>query len=124
VRNALDRTFGNSTALNAGYSNTLAGMLAARKRDYPEAIRTYTLALLAFKESGNELEHAKTAIKYAAMILQKNTETERPDRREVEDAVRTLSGALPQVRGRRMLKELEEGERVLLSLQRIGLRLR
>lgn len=124
VRNALDRTFGNSTSLNAGYSNTLAGMLAARKRDYPEAIRTYTLALNAFKESGNELEHAKTAIKFAAMILQKNTETERPDRREVDEAARIVTGALPQVRGRRMLKELEEGERVLLNLQRIGLRLR
>jgi serine/threonine protein kinase len=44
VRNALDRTFAGTTALNAGYSSTLAGMLATRKRDYPEAIRTYTLA--------------------------------------------------------------------------------
>jgi hypothetical protein len=124
VRNALDRTFGNSTALNAGYSNTLAGMLAARKRDYPEAIRTYMLAVHAFKESGNELEHAKTALKYAAMILQKNNEAQRPDRREVEEAAKLLGGVLPGIRGKRMLKELEEGERVFYALQRIGLRLR
>jgi serine/threonine protein kinase len=124
VRSALNRTFGNSTALNAGYANTLAGMLAARKRDYPEAIRTYTLALDAFTETRNELEHAKTAVKYAAMILQKNSETERPERREVDDATKLLGTALPGIRGSRMLKELEEGERVFYALQRIGLRLR
>ncbi len=124
VRNALDRTFGNSTALNAGYSNTLAGMLAARKRDYPEAIRTYTLALQGFAQGKNDLEHAKTALKFCAMILQKNSETERPARREVEDAIELLRGALPVIRGQRMFKELEEGERALYALQRLGLRLR
>jgi hypothetical protein len=124
VRNALDRTFGNSTALNTGFSSALSGMLAARKRDYPEAMRTYMLAMRSFKESGNEVEYAKTALKYAAMILQKNTEAARPDRRQVEDAAKLLSAALPELRGRRMIKELEEGERVFAGLQRIGLRLR
>jgi hypothetical protein len=124
VRDALDRTFGNSTALNVGYSNTLAGMLAARKRDYAEATRTYMLALHAFKESGNELEHAKTTVKYAEMILQKNSEAQRPDRREVEETAKLLGGVLPGIRGKRMLKELEVGERVFYALQRIGLRLR
>jgi serine/threonine-protein kinase len=124
VRTALDRTFGTSTSLNAGYSNTLAGMLAARKRDYPEAIRTYTIALRSFKESGNELEHAKTALKYAAMILQKNSESQRPERKEVDEAAKLLGGVIPGFRGRKMLKELEEGERVFYALQRIGLRLR
>lgn len=126
VRDALDRTFGHShtSALNAGYWNTLAGMLAARKRDYPEAIRTYMLAMRAFKESRNELEHAKTALKYATMILQKNGEAQRPDRREVEEASQLLSAALPVVRGSRLLKELDEGERVLYALARIGMRLR
>jgi hypothetical protein len=58
------------------------------------------------------------------MILQKNGETERPDRREVDEATRLLAGALPGIRGQRMLKELEEGERLLTALQRMGLRLR
>jgi serine/threonine protein kinase len=125
VRDALDRTFGNSNAaLNAGYSNTLAGMLAARKRDYPEAIRTYMQAMRAFKESKNELEHAKTALKYATMILQKNGESQRPDRREIQEATQLLGAALPGIRGSRMLKELDEGERVLYALQRIGMRWR
>ncbi|MFN2462082.1 MAG: protein kinase [Candidatus Velthaea sp.] len=124
VRDVLDRTFGSTTTLNEGYSNTLAGMLATRKRDYPEAIRAYTAALAAFSNVKNHLEHAKTALKYATMILQKNSESDRPDRKEIEDAVDVLTSALPVIRGRRMHKELEEGERVLYALQRTGVRFR
>jgi predicted Ser/Thr protein kinase len=124
VRNALDRTFGKSAALNVGYSSTLTGMLAARKGDYPEAIRSYKQAMVAFSEGRNELEYAKTAIKFAAMILQKSGDAQRPDRREIEDAVKLLEVALPALSGRRMIKELEEGERVFGALQRMGLRFR
>jgi serine/threonine protein kinase len=124
VRNALDRTFGTTTTLNAGYASTLSGMLAARKRDYPEATRTYRLALRAFKEIGNELEYAKTTVKYAAMILQKNSETQRADRREIEEAIRQLAIGVLDLRARGMLKELEEAERVLAAMRRIALRLR
>ena len=124
VRDVLERTFGSTTTLNEGYSNTLAGMLATRKRDYPEAIRAYTAALGAFENVKNELEHAKTALKYATMILQKNTESGEADRKEIDVAVDVLVSALPVIRGRRMMKELEEGERVLYALQRIGVRFR
>ena len=124
VRNALDRTFGSTTTLNAGYASTLSGMLAARKRDYPEATRTYRLALRAFKEIGNELEYAKTTLKYAAMILQKNSESPRTDRREIEESIRQLGMAVLDLRARGMVKELEEAERVLSALRRIALRLR
>ncbi len=124
VRDVLERTFGSTTTLNEGYSNTLAGMLATRKRDYPEAIRAYTAALAAFSNVQNELEHAKTALKYATMILQKNTESDQPNRKEIDHAVDVLTESLPTIRGRRMLKELEEGERVLYALQRIGVRFR
>src|ERR1700722_3422668 len=99
-------------------------MLATRKRNYPEAIRTYTHALRVFVEVKNELEHAKTALKYATMILQKNSESEQPDRKELDDAAEVIARALPVIRGRRMIKELEEGERVLYALQRIGVRFR
>jgi serine/threonine protein kinase len=124
VRNALDRTFGSTTTLNAGYASTLSGMLAARKGDYPEATRTYRLALRAFKEVGNEVEVAKTTLKYSAMIMQKNSGAQRADRREIEEAIRQLTAALPGLRGRGQLKELEEAERVLSTLRRLGLRLR
>ena len=124
MRDVLERTFGSTTTLNEGYSNTLAGMLATRKRDYPEAIRAYTSALTAFENVKNDLEHAKTALKYATMILQKNTESGEVDRKEIDVAVEVLTSALPVIRGRRMMKELEEGERVLYALQRIGVRFR
>ena len=55
---SLERTFGNTPqTLNEGYANTLAGMLAARKRDWPEATRAYVAALKAFTEVRN---HART----------------------------------------------------------------
>ena len=52
------------------------GMLATRKRDYPEAARAYRAALDGFAEAKNELEHAKTALKFATMVLQQITEAE------------------------------------------------
>ena len=79
-------------------------------------------------EAGNELEAAKTSLKFSTMVLQKNTEGEaeglRVDRRELNDAVDILSEAIPSFRGRAMLKELEEGERLLYALQRTLIRTR
>jgi serine/threonine protein kinase len=80
ARTILERTFGNTQTLNEGYANTLAGMLAARKRDWSEATRAYAAALKAFSEVRNHAEHAKTALKYATMVLAKGAESERPDR--------------------------------------------
>ena len=100
-------------------------MLAARKRDYPEGVRAYTAALRAFLEAGNDIEHAKTSLKLAALILQKNSESERPVRREVDDAIEMLRNVMPNIRERRLLmpKENDEAERVLHALQRMGIRL-
>jgi serine/threonine protein kinase len=124
ARSVLERTFGNTQTLNEGYANTLAGMLAARKRDWTEATRTYSLALKAFADVGNQLEHAKTALKYGTMVLAKSTETEKPDRHEVENAIETLGRALLVLRARNLNAESEDGERVLYALQRLGVRLR
>ena len=124
ARNALERTFGNTQALNEGYANTLAGMLASRKRDWTEATRAYVAALKAFTEVRNHVEHAKTALKYASMVLSKSAESERPDRHEIENAIETLGRALPVLRARNLTAEVEDGERVLYALQRMGVRLR
>lgn len=118
ARALLGKTFGGSKRVDMGHAEALAGMLATRKRDYPEAQRAYRAALTAFTDAGNDLERAKTALKYAAMLLQKNGEGDRPNRRELNDAVDLLGDALPTLRGRGMHKELEEGERVLYALQR------
>ncbi len=122
ARAVLAKTFGRSRTVDLGYSETLAGMLATRKRDYPEAKRAYAAALRAFAEASNEVEAAKTAVKYGAMILQKNSEADFGNRHELADAVDTVTDALPSFRGRKMLKELEEGERLLYALQRLLIR--
>jgi hypothetical protein len=128
AREVLARTFGRSKAVDVGYSETLAGMLATRKRDYLEAARAYRAALSAFAEANNDLERAKTALKYGTMVLQKTSEGESTgmmrNRRELSDAVDILTDALPSFRGRAMLKELEEGERLLYALQRTLIRTR
>jgi hypothetical protein len=124
ARAILAKTLGKTRAIDLGYSETLAGMLAARKGDYAEAQRAYRAALAAFDEAKNELEGAKTALKYATMILQKNSGGDNPDGRELNDAVDLLTDALPAFRGRSMLKELAEGERLLYALQRRLIRTR
>ena len=124
ARSVLERTFGNTQTLNEGYANTLAGMLAARKRDWTEATRAYVAALKAFSEVRNHVEHAKTALKYATMVLAKSAESERPDRHEIENAIETLGRALLVLRARNLTAEVDDGERVLHALQRMGVRLR
>ncbi len=124
ARAILARTFGRSKTIDIGYSETLAGMLATRKRDYEEAARAYRAALNAFAEANNELEVAKTALKYGTMILQKNSEGSVLDRSELSSSVDILTEALPAFRGRSMFKELEEGERLLYALQRTLIRTR
>jgi serine/threonine-protein kinase len=124
ARSVLERTFGNTQTLNEGYANTLAGMLAARKRDWTEATRAYVAALKAFTEVRNHVEHAKTALKYATMVLAKGADSDRPDRHEIENAIETLGRALLVLRARNLSAEVADGERVLHALQRMGVRLR
>jgi len=125
MRSTLRRTFGTSTqTLNEGYANTLAGMLAARKHDYVEASRAYQVAMDAFSAVNNQLEHAKVVVKWATMVLAKASETDRPNRDEIENAIETLGRALLIVRSRNLTAEMEDGERVLYALQRMGLRTR
>jgi serine/threonine-protein kinase len=122
AREVLEKTFGSTATLNEGYANVLAGMLAARKGDFAEASRAYKFSLAAFQEVKNELEYAKTALKYGVMVLQKSTDPATTDRRDVEFAIETLMAAMPEMRGRRMSKELDESERILYALQKIGVR--
>jgi serine/threonine protein kinase len=124
AREVLRKTFGSTQTLNEGYANVLAGMLAARKGDFTDAARAYKLSLAAFLEVKNELEYAKTALKFGMMVLQKSSDPAATDRRDVEYAIETITNAMPELRGRRMGKELEESERVLYALQKIGVRYR
>jgi serine/threonine protein kinase len=125
MRSTLRKTFGTTTqTLNEGYANTLAGMLAARKHDWVEASRAYQVAMDAFAQVNNQLEHAKVVVKWATMVLAKASETDRPNREDVENAIETLGRALLIIRSRNLTAEMEDGERVLSALQRVGMRTR
>jgi serine/threonine-protein kinase len=124
ARAMLERKFGRSRAVEIGYSETLAGMLATRKREYAEASRAYRAAIAAFAEANNEIERAKTALKLGLMLLQKLDEGAYTERQELREGADVLNEALPSLRGRAMQRELAEGERVLYALQRYLLHLR
>ncbi len=124
ARAMLERRFGKSRAIDVGYSETLAGMLATRKRDYAEASRAYKAALTAFAEAKNEIERAKTALKLGLMLLQKLDEGAHTERLELREGADVLNEALPSLRGRAMQRELAEGERVLYALQRYLIQMR
>ena len=97
-----------------------------------EAVRGYLAADYDYPSNINsvrdDLERAKTALKYATMVLQRANDAESEgtimNRRELSDGVDILTDALPSFRGRAMLKELEEGERLLYALQRTLIRTR
>ena len=124
ARSVLNKTFGSTQQLNEGYANTLAGMLAARKSDWNEANRAYVSALKSFSDVRNFVEHAKTALKYTTMIAAKNAEIDHPDRTEIENAIELLGRSLLVLRSRNLTAEVDDGERLLQALQRMGVRLR
>ncbi|BDE05316.1 hypothetical protein WPS_05920 [Vulcanimicrobium alpinum] len=57
-------------------------------------------------------------------VLQKYSESDVYDRRELTGAVDVLTEALPSFRGRSMFAELADGERLLYALQRVLTRTR
>lgn len=117
VQEILTKTLGPGQALNQAYADVLAGMLAMRKHDYNEAERALRSAMALLKPV-NDLEYAKAGLKYALMIYQKTTETGKPDKRQFSEAIDVLSEALPILRGRAQLRDLEEGEKLMYALQR------
>ena len=68
-------------------------MIATRRRDYDEARDAYLSAMHELSAINNEVEYAKTALKFATMVLQKATDGKR-DRNELRDGVNRLNEAL------------------------------
>jgi eukaryotic-like serine/threonine-protein kinase len=93
LRQALDRALASSRNRNDALENVLKGMIATRRRDYDEAREAYLAAMHELSAINNEVEYAKTALKYATMVLQKATDGRR-DRNELRDAVNRLNEAL------------------------------
>jgi serine/threonine protein kinase len=118
VQDVLRQAFGNTTqSLNQAYADVLSGMLAMRKHDYGQAAISLKSAMSVLK-GRNDVEYAKTAIKFALMVYQKNNEGEKTHPQEIEEAIAACTEALPILRGRNQAKETEDGERLLYALQR------
>ncbi|HUN28178.1 MAG TPA: protein kinase [Alphaproteobacteria bacterium] len=93
LRQALDRALASSRNRSDALENVLKGMIATRRRDYDEARDAYLAAMHELSAINNEVEYAKTALKYATMVLQKATDGRR-DRNELRDGVNRLNEAL------------------------------
>lgn len=93
LRQALDRALASSRNRSDALENVLKGMIATRRREYDEARDAYLAAMHELSAINNEVEYAKTALKYATMVLQKATDGKR-DRNELRDGVNRLNEAL------------------------------
>jgi serine/threonine protein kinase len=93
LRQALDRALASSRNRSDALENVLKGMIATRRRDYDEAREAYMSAMHELSAINNEVEYAKTALKFATMVLQKATDGKR-DRNELRDGVNRLNEAL------------------------------
>jgi serine/threonine protein kinase len=93
LRQALDRALATSRNRTDALENVLKGMIATRRRGYDEAKDAYIAAMHELTAIGNEVEYAKTALKYATMILQKAADGRR-ERSELRDSVHRLNEAM------------------------------
>lgn len=119
VKEMLSSAFRPAEMLREAQRHVLTAMLAARKQNYAEATKEYTAALDGFKAVNNDVEHAHTAVRYAAMVVEECTRHEKVDDDKVESIIHALTEALPVLRGKRLFSELEQGERILYALRRI-----
>ncbi len=93
LRKALDRALASSRNRTDALESVLKGMIATRRREYDDAKDAFIAAMHELSAINNEVEYAKTTLKYATMVLQKAADGRR-DRNELRDAVNRLNEAL------------------------------
>jgi serine/threonine protein kinase len=117
LRSALDRALASSRNRNDAYEAVLKGMLATRRRRYDEAKTSFLSALHELHAIDNQLEYAKTALKYGTMILQKASDGMR-EREELRDGVHKLNEALEVFRHHELAEQMGETEYLIHALER------
>ncbi|HEY8314572.1 MAG TPA: protein kinase [Candidatus Baltobacteraceae bacterium] len=120
LRNALDRALATSRNRNDAYEAVLKGMLATRRRRYDEAKTSFLSALHELGAIDNQLEYAKTALKYGTMILQKAGDGIR-EREELRDGVHKLNQALEIFRSYDLGEQMGETEYLINALERTAI---
>jgi serine/threonine protein kinase len=98
----------------------LRGMIATRRRNYDEAREAYGQAMCELQANGNEIEYAKTALKYGAMVLQKAADGRR-DRGELRDVVNRLNECLQIFREYSLQEQFAHTEYTINALERTAI---
>lgn len=117
LRQALDRALASSRNRNDALENVLKGMIATRRRNYDEARDAYISAMHELSAIDNDVEYAKTALKYATMVLQKAADGRR-DRNELKDAVNRLNEAIRTFREFGLHEQYAHAEYTVNALER------
>ena len=120
LRNALDRALAPARNRSDALENVLKGMIATRRRNYDEARDAYLVAMHELSAIGNEVEFAKTALKFGAMILQKAADGRR-DRNELRDAVNRLNDCLKIFREYGLQEQYSHAEYTINALERTAI---
>ena len=120
LRQALDRALASSRNRNDALENVLKGMIATRRRSYDEARDAYLAAMHELSAINNDVEYAKTALKYATMILQKAADGQR-ERNELRDAVNRLNEALRTFHDFGLHEQYAHAEYTINALERTAI---
>uniref|UniRef100_E6Q231 Putative Mitogen-activated protein kinase kinase kinase n=1 Tax=mine drainage metagenome TaxID=410659 RepID=E6Q231_9ZZZZ len=120
LRQAIDQALAPTRNRSDALENVLKGMIATRRRDYDQATEAYELAMHELQAIGNHVEYAKTAIKYATMILQKSADGMR-ERNELRNAVNRLMDARKIFRDYELTEQLAQAEYTINALERTAI---
>jgi serine/threonine protein kinase len=120
LRGAIDRALAPARNRSDALENVLKGMIATRRRNYDEARDAYLVAMHELSAMGNEVEFAKTALKFGAMILQKAADGRR-DRNELRDAVNRLNDSLKIFREYGLQEQYSHAEYTINALERTAI---
>ena len=120
LRQALDRALASSRNRSDALENVLKGMIATRRRNYDEARDAYLAAMHELSAINNEVEFAKTALKYATMVLQKAADGHR-DRNELRDSVNRLNQALRIFHEFNLHEQYAHAEYMINALERTAI---
>ncbi len=120
LRSAIDRALAPARNRTDALENVLRGMIATRRRNYDEARDAYLVAMHELAAAGNQVEFAKTTLKFGAMVLQKAADGRR-DRDELRDAVNKLNDCLRIFREYDLQEQFTHAEYTINALERTAI---
>lgn len=120
LRQALDRALAPTRNRSDALEAVLRGMMATRRRRYDEAKEAFVAALYELETIGNDIEYAKTALKYGTMLLQKASDGMR-DRAELRDGINRLNTAMRVFHDHGLHDQYGEAEHLINALERTAI---